>query len=90
MIQTTLQLQEAFVFDILFLHFFSFRCACVQPVTYEQRIKGSWIWKELEGCRNVRPSFNTGLGLYGGMAYTGVLWYALRGKEPWTFCTTSK
>ncbi|CAG0920143.1 unnamed protein product [Notodromas monacha] len=57
----------------------------VQPISYEERIKDSWIWKELEGCRNVRPSFNSALGLYGGIAYTGTVYYLLGGKEPWTF-----
>ena len=34
--------------------------------------------------RNIRPSFHTPLGLYGTMAYTGLFYYILRGKEPWT------
>ncbi len=34
--------------------------------------------------RNIRPSFNTRFGFYGGMAYTGVFYWMLRGKEPWT------
>lgn len=34
--------------------------------------------------RNVRPSFNTTLGMWGGMVYTGVFCWLLRGKEPWT------
>jgi electron-transferring-flavoprotein dehydrogenase len=34
--------------------------------------------------RNIRPSFNTSLGLFGGMAYTGTMWYFTQGHEPWT------
>ena len=34
--------------------------------------------------RNVRPSFNTSLGIWGSMAYTAVFCWLLRGKEPWT------
>ena len=51
---------------------------------YEERVRGSWIWKELKSVRNVRPSFSTRLGIWGGMAYTGVFCWLLRGKEPWT------
>ena len=51
---------------------------------YEQRIRDSWVWQELKGVRNVRPSFHTPLGLYGGMMYTGLFYLLGRGKEPWT------
>jgi len=52
---------------------------------YETNLKDSWVWKELYSVRNVRPSFHTKLGLYGGLAYTGLFYILLRGKEPWTF-----
>lgn len=51
---------------------------------YEERVRSSRIWKELKSVRNVRPSFSTALGIWGGMAYTGVFCWLLRGKEPWT------
>ena len=51
---------------------------------YEARLKSSWVWSELMQIRNVRPSFHTPLGYWGGMAYTGVFAYLLQGKEPWT------
>ncbi|CAG0882621.1 unnamed protein product [Cyprideis torosa] len=57
----------------------------IEPLRYEEMVKESWIWKELSGVRNVRPSFNSALGVYGGMAYTGIVHYFLRGYEPWTF-----
>ena len=56
----------------------------LNPEVYEQMIRDSWVWKELYSVRNVRPSFNTKLGLYGGVMYTGLFYVLLRGKEPWT------
>ena len=53
-------------------------------------LKESYVWKELHEIRNVRPSFNTPLGMWGGMFYTGVINYLLKGKEPWTFRHSSK
>lgn len=52
--------------------------------SYESRLKESWVWKELQSVRNIRPSFHSPLGLYGTMVYTGIFYYILRGKEPWT------
>ncbi|KAK3619116.1 hypothetical protein LTR56_024228 [Elasticomyces elasticus] len=51
---------------------------------YEEKLRNSSIWKELKQVRNMRPSFNTPLGLYGGIAYSGLEAYVLRGYEPWT------
>lgn len=51
---------------------------------YEENLKNSWVWKELYGVRNIRPSFHNYFGLYGGMLYTGIFYWILRGKEPWT------
>ena len=34
----------------------------VEPVSYEEKIKESWIWKELKQIRNVRPSFHNPFG----------------------------
>ena len=52
--------------------------------SYESRLRDSWVWKELYRVRNVRPSFNSRLGYLGGIAYTGVFAWLLRGREPWT------
>ena len=57
----------------------------LEPKVYEERIRNSSVWEELKSVRNVRPSFNTTLGLYGGMIYTGLFYVLGRGKEPWTF-----
>lgn len=55
-----------------------------EPVEYEKNIKSSWVWDELYQIRNVRPSFNTRLGIFGTMAYTGLFPFLMGGKEPWT------
>jgi electron-transferring-flavoprotein dehydrogenase len=51
---------------------------------YEDALRKSWIWKELKEVRNMRPSFGTALGLYGGILYSGLEAFLLRGKVPWT------
>uniref|UniRef100_A0A671SLD0 Electron transfer flavoprotein-ubiquinone oxidoreductase n=1 Tax=Sinocyclocheilus anshuiensis TaxID=1608454 RepID=A0A671SLD0_9TELE len=51
---------------------------------YEEALEKTWIWKELYAVRNIRPSFHNYFGLYGGMLYTGIFYWFLRGKEPWT------
>jgi electron-transferring-flavoprotein dehydrogenase len=52
---------------------------------YEESIKKSWVWEELKEVRNVRPSFNTPLGLFGGVVYAGIDTLFLKGRVPWTF-----
>ena len=49
---------------------------------YRTRLEGTWIWDELHRVRNLRPSFRW--GLWGGMLYSGLDTYVLRGKAPWT------
>jgi len=51
---------------------------------YETNMKSSWVFEELHKARNVRPSFHTWLGRWGGLAYTGLFYILGRGKEPWT------
>jgi electron-transferring-flavoprotein dehydrogenase len=51
---------------------------------YETRLRESWIWPELSAVRNVRPAFAK-FGLFGGLAYSALDTYVLRGKAPWTF-----
>lgn len=51
---------------------------------YEDALKRSSIWKELKEVRNMRPSFHNPLKLYGGILYSGLEAYILRGKVPWT------
>jgi electron-transferring-flavoprotein dehydrogenase len=52
---------------------------------YETAVKDSWIWDELKQVRNLRPSFHNPLGLWGGIAYSGLDSMILRGRVPWTF-----
>ena len=51
---------------------------------YEDALRKSTIWKELYQVRNMRPSFHGPLGLYGGLAYSGLEAFVFRGKTPWT------
>ncbi len=55
-----------------------------EPVSYEDRFRSSWLHTELHGARNIRPAFAK-LGLYGGIAYSALDTFVLRGKAPWTF-----
>ncbi|MDX1541170.1 MAG: electron transfer flavoprotein-ubiquinone oxidoreductase [Geminicoccaceae bacterium] len=50
---------------------------------YPEAYQRSWIKDELDRARNIRPSFR--YGLYGGLAYSALDAYLLRGKAPWTF-----
>ena len=50
---------------------------------YTSMIKQSWIWKELELVRNIRPAFH--FGLFFGMLYAAFDTFIMKGKAPWTF-----
>jgi electron-transferring-flavoprotein dehydrogenase len=50
---------------------------------YESKLRESWVWQELSLVRNIRPSFAK-FGLWGGLAYSALDTYVLRGKAPWT------
>lgn len=52
---------------------------------YEKKLKESWVWKELKEVRNLRPSFNTPLGMIGGVAWSGLDSLILKGRVPWTW-----
>jgi electron-transferring-flavoprotein dehydrogenase len=49
---------------------------------YPQRLRETWVWDELRRVRNIRPAFRW--GLYGGIAYSALDTYLLRGRAPWT------
>ena len=55
-----------------------------EPAGFADRMQASWAWDELRSARNLRPAFAK-FGLYGGLAYSGLDTYVLRGKAPWTF-----
>jgi electron-transferring-flavoprotein dehydrogenase len=50
---------------------------------YPERLEASWVWEELRNTRNIRPAFAK-LGFWGGLAYSALDAYVLRGKAPWT------
>ena len=52
---------------------------------YDTSLRESWVWKDLYEVRNLRPSFNTGLGMWGGVLYSGIDSLLLKGRVPWTF-----
>ncbi|KAF0504902.1 Electron-transferring-flavoprotein dehydrogenase [Gigaspora margarita] len=58
------------------------------PITltaYEKSIEDSWVYEELYKIRNIRPSFNNPLGLWGCLLYSGLDMMFLKGRAPWTF-----
>ncbi|KAI0267315.1 FAD/NAD-P-binding domain-containing protein [Gloeopeniophorella convolvens] len=52
---------------------------------YERAYKESWVYSDLHEVRNLRPSFNTSLGVFGGVVYSGIDSLLLKGRTPWTF-----
>ena len=54
-----------------------------EVTSYRERMEKSWVFDELHKVRNIRPSFRW--GLWGGIAYSGLDTFLLRGKAPWTF-----
>ena len=50
---------------------------------YPEKLQASWVWSELKDTRNIRPAFAK-LGFWGGLAYSAVDAYVLRGRAPWT------
>ena len=51
---------------------------------YEDKLRNSWIWPELKAVRNMRPSFHTSLGIYGGIMYSGLEAFVFKGVLPFT------
>ncbi len=56
----------------------------VELAAYEERFRASWLHDELREARNIRPALGK-FGLYGGIAYSALDTYVLRGRAPWTF-----
>ena len=54
-----------------------------EPASYETRFRASWLCAELKSVRNIRPAFAKG-GLLGGLAYSALDTYVLRGRAPWS------
>jgi electron-transferring-flavoprotein dehydrogenase len=54
-----------------------------ESASVRRALEDSWVWPELRGVRNIRPSFRW--GLWAGLAYSAFDTYVLRGAAPWTF-----
>ena len=52
---------------------------------YQTAFERSWVYQDLYEVRNLRPSFTTRLGVFGGVAYSGLDSLLLKGRTPWTF-----
>jgi len=52
---------------------------------YEAAMEKSWVYDELREVRNIRPSFHNPLGMWGGMAWSGLDSMILKGRVPFTF-----
>ncbi|ABX77590.1 electron transfer flavoprotein-ubiquinone oxidoreductase [Coxiella burnetii] len=50
---------------------------------YSTALKRSWVYKELNRVRNLRPAFRK--GLWAGLLYSAFDQFILRGKAPWIF-----
>ena len=55
-----------------------------EPKGLAKRFRASWLSDEMYRERNVRPAFAK-YGLIGGVLYSGLDTYILRGRAPWTF-----
>ena len=53
-----------------------------QADAYETLFKNSWLYQELHQARNIRPAFKW--GLIPAMIYSGLEFYLLKGRTPWT------
>src|SRR5881392_925971 len=56
----------------------------VMLYSYRDALEQSSIYAELKEVRNMRPSFHNPLGIYGGILYSGLEAFVLKGKAPWT------
>ncbi len=68
--------------DALFAHLTFEGQTGTECIAYPEQLKQSWLWDELYTVRNIRPSFRW--GLWGGIAYSAIDTYLLKGRAPWT------
>ncbi len=68
--------------DALFAHLTFEGQTGTECIAYPEQLKQSWLWDELHTVRNIRPSFRW--GLWGGIAYSAIDTYLLKGRAPWT------
>lgn len=62
----------------------------VDMSSYTEAFTKSWVYEDLNEVRNLRPSFTTSLGMWGGIAYSGIDSLLLRGRGWWTFRHTEE
>ena len=66
---------------------FDWLAAETQPdaevLSYDERLRQTWLWDELYRVRNIRPSFHG--GFVQGFLYSAIDTVILRGRAPWTF-----
>jgi len=55
----------------------------MEVAAYAEKLKKTWVWKELYKVRNIRPSFRG--GFWTGLIYSALDTYLFLGKTPWTF-----
>ena len=55
-------------------------------VSYEEKMKSTWTWKELYEERNVKKAFKKGMAA--GIMYSALTGHILKGREPWTMKNT--
>eukprot|EP00557_Chaetoceros_sp_GSL56_P008248 CAMPEP_0176499930 /NCGR_PEP_ID=MMETSP0200_2-20121128/13223_1 /TAXON_ID=947934 /ORGANISM="Chaetoceros sp., Strain GSL56" /LENGTH=574 /DNA_ID=CAMNT_0017898449 /DNA_START=448 /DNA_END=2172 /DNA_ORIENTATION=+ len=60
-----------------------------EAVTFEEKIKSSWIYSELYEVRNTHEAFAR-WGFLPGLFYTGLAAHITKGKEPWTLKHTTR
>ncbi len=56
----------------------------VEPASFTDRVRRSWLWQELRAVRNIRPAFAR-FGARKGALYAAFDTMILRGRAPWTF-----
>lgn len=54
----------------------------IEPSTYGENMKRSWVYKELKAVRNCHGAFQ--FGVLPGVLYAGASAFVLRGNEPWS------
>lgn len=54
----------------------------VECASYPQKLRESWVWKELHGVRNIRLGFHWGMLV--GLINAALETYIFRGLAPWT------
>ena len=59
----------------------------VEVTKYQEAVRSSWVWEELERVRNFKPAWH--LGMLPGLGYGGMTLMS-GGKEPWTFRWSKK